>query len=258
MKLSDMMFYGTHDSGAYMADFSFGKGNKLLSLPIIKSFAKRWSITQKKDIYNQLLEGARYLDLRISKYEGEFYTSHNICCSKMNNIVSDILKYLGENRKCLLLIEVTEKDNINKEELYEYLLSKLGHLLFKNINTFDIDVQTILEARKQIILFYPEPLDNYCWNSEKILGTWIDTNDIATKQRDLVNQLKTYKKNNQTIYHFAYTLTPNAKNIAASIFNRSNLFKLADKMNATFSDFYNHTMKEEERNKITIITFDNY
>jgi hypothetical protein len=258
MKLNQMVFYGSHDSGAYTADFKGGKGNKILSLPIIKSFAKRWSITQKKDIYNQLLVGARYLDLRISKYDNDFYTSHSICCAKMNNILSDILKFLGENRKCLLLIEVTEKDNINKEELYEYLLSKLGHLLFKNINTFDIDIQTILEAKKQIILFYPEPLDSYCWNSNKIVGTWINTNDIETKQRELIKQLRNYTKNNQTVFHFAYTLSPNTKNIIGSIFTKSSLLKLADKINSTFSNFYNFNLTETERDKITIVTFDNF
>lgn len=42
----------------------------------IYSFIKNWSITQNTTIYEQLVGGIRYVDLRACEIDGDWYTQH--------------------------------------------------------------------------------------------------------------------------------------------------------------------------------------
>jgi len=68
-RINQINIPGTHDSGSYNIDKD--------GLPILNLFRGWWGKTQNLDIYEQLIHGIRYFDIRIeTNSDKEIYISH--------------------------------------------------------------------------------------------------------------------------------------------------------------------------------------
>lgn len=117
-KINNIFLPGSHDSSAYVLDLSIpikdGTFEKIRKYgKIISPLLEKWTITQSYDIYNQLKNGIRYLDIRISELNNKFYTSHSFACIEFKIILDQINKFSLENKTEIIIIDIT-LDNYNK------------------------------------------------------------------------------------------------------------------------------------------------
>jgi hypothetical protein len=104
----------------------------LLFLPIIVA---NLTVNQKLTVYQQLNAGVRYLDLRISKFNGQYYCSHRYICNKLDTILAQINKFVGENPGEFVIINykpdwenretIPDANGDGMSELHNYITSRL-------------------------------------------------------------------------------------------------------------------------------------
>lgn len=96
LKLKNLMIPGTHDSGSYRQ-----RRHAHESLFI------KYSVTQDDDIYTQLLNGIRYLDLRVGYYRGGddvFYINHGITKQKpLISVLEQIKKFILDTNEIVIV-----------------------------------------------------------------------------------------------------------------------------------------------------------
>ena len=95
----DLAFLGSHDSFSSLitpdgqpdeqAPAALG-----VVLPLIKNFAWRFALTQQVGIYDQIMQGARFFQLKVTVYQGEWYTSHSLLSGTLETHIKEILRYL--------------------------------------------------------------------------------------------------------------------------------------------------------------------
>ncbi|MCR4661580.1 MAG: hypothetical protein K5765_06230 [Clostridia bacterium] len=95
----DIACLGSHDSFSSLlkADNPADETAKPVlktMLPIIKNFTVRYAVTQYNGIYEQLMNGTRFLHIKVTLYNNEWYTSHSVLSGKLETHILEILKYL--------------------------------------------------------------------------------------------------------------------------------------------------------------------
>lgn len=96
LKLRDLMIPGTHDSGSYRRKRQF-----------YESLFVKYSVTQDDDVYTQLLNGVRYLDLRVGYYRhlnNNFYINHGITKHKpLIDIIEQIIEFVTTTHEIVIV-----------------------------------------------------------------------------------------------------------------------------------------------------------
>lgn len=85
--ISYLCLPGSHQSGTYHME------KKLKSIPMIEG----WSRCQKCDIYDQLMGGIRFLDLRLMDYEGDIWLHHNVVtCIRFKDVLTAVKRFITD------------------------------------------------------------------------------------------------------------------------------------------------------------------
>ncbi|XP_053677127.1 PI-PLC X domain-containing protein 1 [Anopheles nili] len=101
-RMRELFIPGTHDSASYKRDFDPHSQETIIS---------KYALTQDDDIRSQLLQGVRYIDLRVGYYKNsgqQFWANHGI--SRMHplaDILAQIKRYALETRE-IILVDVQE------------------------------------------------------------------------------------------------------------------------------------------------------
>lgn len=96
----DTAFLGSHDSFSSLLEKK-GRTEEGVSsvmttfMPVIGNYAYRFGITQTVGIYEQLMQGARFLQIKVTFYENEWYASHTVLSGKIETHITEILRYLS-------------------------------------------------------------------------------------------------------------------------------------------------------------------
>ena len=90
----------TSDLDAYSpVDYADKDGIMGKLAPITYGLQYRFGVTQSADIYSQLMQGSRFLHIKYTDYDGEWYTSHSHLAGKLEGKVREILRFLNECEK---------------------------------------------------------------------------------------------------------------------------------------------------------------
>ncbi|CAL1291909.1 unnamed protein product [Larinioides sclopetarius] len=94
LRLSGIMIPGSHDSGS----FFFGRE--------LEPFSK-YKYAQEVSIFNQLVYGLRYFDLRVGHYGGEFYINHNFLRTDhtVRSVLDQVQKFLILSPKEIVILD---------------------------------------------------------------------------------------------------------------------------------------------------------
>jgi hypothetical protein len=141
--IRDICFPGTHNSGSYQLS------NEIIpaATPLIKDlwrkkyaqkvglrrYIKDMSLTQSHSFMNQLRKGIRYLDMRVCKIDGEYYTMHSLKGNLVSVLMSDLKIFLDEpgSKKEVVIIKVSLDDNNGSlRDLKDYLRPQLPNLYY--------------------------------------------------------------------------------------------------------------------------------
>lgn len=75
-------------------------------MPTIKKVTRKWAITQKRSIKQQLQDGIRYLDLRVCKAEDDnLYLCHSLVADRIETVIKEIGEFADDHKKEILLID---------------------------------------------------------------------------------------------------------------------------------------------------------
>ncbi|XP_035789073.1 PI-PLC X domain-containing protein 1-like [Anopheles albimanus] len=101
-RMRELFVPGTHDSASYKRDFDPQHQETIVT---------KYALTQDDDIRSQLLQGVRYIDLRVGYYKSKpepFWSNHGI--SRMHPLIEDleqIRKYAAETKE-IIVVDVQE------------------------------------------------------------------------------------------------------------------------------------------------------
>lgn len=175
-RLRDIVIPGSHDSATYaLTDVGAPGANAYLSalaaLPgmqdeIIKGYATAQSLT----IYQQLIVGARFMDLRFAKVGNEYLAHHSLLGSSHVEVFADIKQFLdeGHDKEVIVLrfngMIMREPDELKLEDHKEFvadIFSQFGQWMVPNSSGFNATPGDLYDMdpgpngkHKQLIVFY--------------------------------------------------------------------------------------------------------
>lgn len=171
--IHELVIPGSHDSFAY--DFKILGPNESGMPRIANLFIKLWAKCQSKTIYEQLLMGIRYFDIRITKYNGEYYTIHSLIAIPVNQILHDILLFIDTFPTEKIILDFNHLYIDDVKEFEEYLKFQIGDKAVSNNN--DNIVAAIGTLDKPLFVFVDDDNTSF-FNSDILNSFWHDTNDV--------------------------------------------------------------------------------
>lgn len=183
---------GTHDSGTYnlYTDEIYNVNDftgiaPTIAGPIIRAMA----VTQSSDVYTQLMEGNRYIDLRFARdNKGRIRIVHTVFGEDVSVIFDQIRRFLDSHPKEVVIVDIQNINNLNNADennMKNVIMEKIGtHLAPRNGFSTSSTVEDYNNANKNCILVYTnasfvesEPL--YWFRTPEIIqNPWYNTNDI--------------------------------------------------------------------------------
>lgn len=171
--IHELVIPGSHDSFAY--DFKILGPNESGMPRIANLFIKLWAKCQSKTIYEQLLMGIRYFDIRITKYNGEYYTIHSLIAVPVSQIIHDILLFIDTFPTEKIILDFNHLYIDDVKEFEEYLKFQIGDKAVSNNN--DNIVAAIGTLDKPLFVFVDDDNTSF-FNSDILNSFWHDTNDV--------------------------------------------------------------------------------
>ncbi len=269
--LNHIILPGTHDSGAYELDFKIPIGNKKLKfanyiskfLPCVGNIIKAWTITQKYSIYDQLNNGIRLFDFRVSysENENEYYITHTFTCVKLNIVLCDIAQFLNEQKKEVLILQFTadweHRSDMTTQRNNE-VIDKI-HLILNTFlypRTHDDRFPTykeMVDENKRVIVYYERSNKGqytYIWPSSYIYSPWDNTDKVEQKIEMLDDDFEKMKDDSRVLNFISFTLTPQVSTVKKDVFNR--IFKPCCYQSKSV-----HFLAEEIQKKYNQVIIDN-
>lgn len=272
--LKSITLPGSHDSGSYyLTDRPMpGDQSKLIEnlfnlipnfINAPKQFIKNWAIAQQLSIYDQLLSGVRYLDLRAGwdEVQSKWVTFHFLIGNPISDILSDIVKFLNEHSSEILIIEISHyRGNPTIEHIYmlkDIVYEYLGNFMLEVGISLDFNLGFMVQSGKRVIVSMVKVEDVKVWPPKLFKNSYAGTGNIETMKEYNRGRIKDFEKYSE-IFKMSWTLTPESSNILKGIIRKpKSLVELAEEANEEFPSFYYNFVKGHGRMGNALL-FDNF
>ena len=276
--LKQVCLPGTHDSAAYKnmetqiqldgEEFftDIVRGLTPVTFTGIYHQVNKFTKTQDTTVYQQLMNGIRYFDLRFaysSRYQ-TFYTLHGIAMGRLDVALNDIKRFSISHPKEMIMIDLglyftlSDKSEIGKKGL-EFVIDYLGDLVYKRDAADDPQlfwiksINDIVNSGSPILLIEHNFHSYYLSVQPKdIWDVWINTNKDKEKIDGLRKQVEVFNPGTKNYYKLEWTLTPQVPQI---IFGWTGLKDMSKRMQSKLVPFLD-SLSVENRAKIGIIAVD--
>ncbi|XP_055592727.1 PI-PLC X domain-containing protein 3 [Uranotaenia lowii] len=211
----DTMSYGIKDNAeiAPDADPIVGTLNKFIPCVV-----RRWAVTQRYDITEQLKNGVRYFDLRIcmKRPENKFYFVHGLFCEEINEPLEQLKNFLRTHPREFVVLDCQHFYLFNPTD-HCVLSAELNRIFDQKIysrNTSQLKDCTLESATangKQILIVYRSDacVNERFWLSQDWPTPW--PNEVNVKQlRQYLDESLTQRKPD-TGYVSQCVLTPSVR-----------------------------------------------
>ena len=236
-RLSDIFIPGSHDSATYRLEQKFGKNQDMTSkLNVLRYFlvgfavtkiAEKWAKAQDLSIYDQLLNGVRYLDLRIIFRDSKkkFYTVHGLYGPSLDSILQQIARFLTEHPKEILIIQVGDlgympKGKNSHIDLVNQLRQSLGQWLVPNNSVaLNKSIQELWKTNQRIVLIYNDSLvatEPDLFPRKFINSYWANSDNPRDLKTSLDGNLKNRGQQDGVFYVIQAQMTPGTETIKRS------------------------------------------
>ncbi len=176
-KIEELYIPGTHDSACYSMNYNtrstlYSKLDFLFQLigPLF-CITNKFTQTQSMSIYNQLMLGVRFLDLRICMYDGVYYCSHSYMCGPLENYLYQINKFIDENPGEVIIVgykpDYPHRNSItDPDDLHRFIRGSLRHVNQNNLDSLkNMSLSNILTGGNIVL-----------WN--EFPSMWLDVRNI--------------------------------------------------------------------------------
>ncbi|ODQ55987.1 PLC-like phosphodiesterase [Saitoella complicata NRRL Y-17804] len=223
----DLVYPGTHDSGAYgSALLTHTADNKPfpMALPYLgskgveklRNAVQGVTRMQESDVTSQLKHGARYLDLRFAtpkgKGEGELWLTHAFAYNPAEEVLREIASFVQEHPGEILifLCRNAYPQNTQTPQITSLVLKHLGAYAHPNLcnNSTYTSLAHMLSTNQRVILAWetapsvpydkevPEVVeDKQWWRAEQLFSwTWLPNNgDWKPRTAYMVTHARTWE-----------------------------------------------------------------
>ncbi|KAL2477096.1 PLC-like phosphodiesterases superfamily protein [Forsythia ovata] len=204
VQINQIVWPGTHDSATNKIGFPF----------VTRPFAQCQSLS----IYQQLVTGARVLDIRVQE---DRRVCHGILVTySVDIVIEHVKKFLSETHSEVIILEIrTEFGHDDPPDFDKYLEDQLGeYLIQQDDQVFGKKISELLP--KRVICVWkprksPQPkAGGLLWNSGHLKDNWIDTDLPSTKFENNMKHLGELQPvtSRKFFYRVENTVTPQADN----------------------------------------------
>lgn len=202
--INKIVWPGTHDSAT----------NKIGIPLIVRPFAQCQSLS----IYDQLVTGARVLDIRVQETRR---VCHGVIASySIDVVINDVKRFLSETQSEIIILEIrTEFGHDDPPEFDKYLVDQLGDfLIHQDDHVFEKTIAEVLPKRV-ICVWKPRKSDQpgpggALWSGGYLRDNWINTDLPSTKFESNLKHLSEQAPvmSRKYFYRVENTVTPVADN----------------------------------------------
>jgi len=266
MRIKDLCVAGTHDAGTaqltspspdlMQQDWKSKALASKIGAPITDTFIKRWSQTQDLSIYDQLVLGVRYMDLRFCrKGSNDFAICHGLYGYSAATVFSELTNFLHNNPYEVVMIQIRPFDSqawvqsdYNKFFSIVNRNTKGGSIINSNWNG-DSTLNSIVKSGKRLLITHNKKKSNINYNQvpgldfNKIDDYWANKQTPKQLREDLNNYVHKALRSGITqtyIRNLQYLLTPDTEIIVKGYTYRSyaaNLHELTRVINYDLDSF---------------------
>lgn len=228
-KIIDIALLGAHDafsneinqsSKVDPAEKNNLAGNKIVNI-FLNGFISRISKAQKADTKTLLNRGVRYFDTRLSYIDDTYYTKHNYISNKFSKNLIEILKFLEENEKEFIILDLQHIYYADKN--YNHLIDYIKSVTYNNRNLIDyikynplntnissLTYGDVVKNGSGVIILAKNETTKYSYNYDtSILSKWHNKNTYKELKESVDIHLKQIKKiERKTLMVNQYQLTP--------------------------------------------------
>jgi hypothetical protein len=206
----------------------------------ILAYSRGWALTQHLNLYQQLVYGIRYLDLRVAWDEkrNKFRFHHSLWGDDFEAGLQQIKKFIDAYPKELVLIELdlTAPAHLIKKGtdlLLTYLKSKQVPSSLGLSGTY----QDYVKSGKTVFIF--SHADPSFLNPQLIKSTWANTDELKKLIQVQESSVKEYRHFPGRLYRLEWVLTPSDSTIARGLVPGATktLEDLAKKVNPELDNF---------------------
>lgn len=234
--LNKIALPGTHDSATYYLDKNswdqidngFADFIQLEKWPIIKDIIYNYSRTQHISVYDQLVEGNRYLDLRFKRDGfGAIRAYHGMYGVSFDTVLNDITRFALARPKEIIIVDLQNLHNLNAQNIdyiHSRISSKLGHVLAdRNVLNPTSTYKSFIDRSTNVIILTNNSRlyskgNGYWSRGSSIISNWKNTSDINILLEHLINDLFNNKDSkNYKFYVSQMVLSPNGNEITDKI-----------------------------------------
>ena len=249
-RVGQVIWPGTHDSGAFCEHFDYMKvvsgdrlrryGTHLLnySWQGARDFVSKWTQTQSLTVYEQLMHGVRYLDLRVSKCpsDGGYYIVHSFCGPSLEQVLDQIHHFATQYEKEVILVEVVPCSFVDHMELHTLFGQKLGDLLLKRephsppSSPVSLPLSHLMNNGRILLLYSCSCMADaspayFFWDRRCLHAPFIESLDPDAKERFQLEHFERFctdfeSQRHTRMFHFMYALTPRLSEIFGSLFRQ--------------------------------------
>jgi hypothetical protein len=144
-KLVDVKMLGAHDAFSseinFLSEVDPYASGIFKGVPgvLLKGLLVRQAVTQNANVNELLSSGVRYLDIRLTYKDNEWYTKHNYLAEQFEPIGENLVRYLDEYSGEFLILDFQHIDGIDydsKEDyvIFEEMLERIGLLSYNYVS----------------------------------------------------------------------------------------------------------------------------
>ena len=234
--ISELILPGTHDSGSYKITADSPPASGAPSLySRFGGVAASWAKTQDKDLGQQLLDGIRYLDLRIDEYEGELVLIHGLVSCPLKAELLGVRDFAKKHPKEPVVLDIQDMPPPGAyEELDELLLELFSeHLYQAKGPPKDWSLESVWETGRSLITLSADQSfsrKGARYQHRSVLDSvWTNTRDVESLKRGLDQRISSRDRSRLQCAYL--TFTPTSSTIASDSFRgRRGLRGISEKL----------------------------
>ncbi len=184
--LRDVVIPGTHDAATYgiSASSDVAKGQPFI-YNLAKPVVAGWSLTQHRTTAEQLRDGIRYLDLRVTEHRGELVIVHGMISVSLLEVLQEVEDFCAAQPEEIVILDFQEMPGKAHRESFNASLQKvLGARLVPDSFAADsVTFGQLWDAGKSVICLLKDgklaDAQPHFWKrSRQFTHTWANATDL--------------------------------------------------------------------------------
>jgi len=259
---------GTHDTGTYNLSLLFEENTDYFPPWVIQildflekegfdepeRIVHQWSLTQTRTVYDSLVNGIRFLDIRLcwDRKNQMIRVHHSLMGDNIEVLLADIQRFMNEVDTEMIVIEIGGYDDLNDTihqmalNLFEKYLGKWLYPRTKGFCTYG----EMVKKGQLIIAVYEQAMmikDNQnFWFEQTIFGDWADQDEYDPMYDFVKKDIMLQSGDPQRFYKVQWVLTASVRRVIEGFFpgfQIKSLYDLSRLCNVRLEEFINEVIR---------------